>query len=217
MIKRKMWVAAGLALSLTTGAHAADGESGEGGPKPADSADKFYGATGQRDVPFSKALEKILEGSGGEGGIGFSKAGPEFVAPTLTDSQIKAALVGNTVRKDQAVAIYFGKDGKVEGWKRDWSKAASMDQCPTKLGDNYEVSDGQCWIATVNPIVGSYTIRNNSICMPAYSGKAADGNVCYYFAFITKFVVIADGKKVYGGGKDLVLGKELAAFLPRLR
>jgi hypothetical protein len=53
--------------------------------------------------------------------------------------------------------------------------------------------------------------------MPAYSGKAADGNVCYYFAFITKFVVIADGKKVYGGGKDLVPGKELAAFLPRLR
>ena len=32
-----------------------------------------------------------------------------------------------------------------------------------------------------------------------------------------RLVVIADGKKVYGGGKDLVPGKELAAFLPRLR
>ena len=204
MIKRKIWVrAAGLALSLTTGVYASEGEAGEGGPKPADSADKFYSATGQRDVPFGKALEKIMEGSGGEGGIGFSKSGPEFVVPALTDSQIKAALVG--------------KDGNVEGWKRDWSKSPSKDQCPTKLGDNYEMSDGDCWIATVNPIVGPYTVRNNSICMPAYSGKSADGNVCYYFAFITKFVVIADGKKVYGGGKDLVPGKELAAFLPRLR
>ena len=217
MIKRNIWVAAGLALSLTTGVYASEGEAGEGGPKPADSADKFYSATGQRDVPFGKALEKIMEGSGGEGGIGFSKSGPEFVVPALTDSQIKAALVGNTFRKDQAVAIYFGKDGNVEGWKRDWSKSPSKDQCPTKLGDNYEMSDGDCWIATVNPIVGPYTVRNNSICMPAYSGKSADGNVCYYFAFITKFVVIADGKKVYGGGKDLVPGKELAAFLPRLR
>ena len=53
MIKRKIWVAAGLALSLTTGVYAS-----EGGPKPADSADKFYSATGQRDVPFGKALEK---------------------------------------------------------------------------------------------------------------------------------------------------------------
>jgi hypothetical protein len=57
MIKRKIWVAAGLALSLTTGVYASEGEAGEGGPKPADSADKFYSATGQRDVPFGKALE----------------------------------------------------------------------------------------------------------------------------------------------------------------
>ena len=42
MIKRKIWVAAGLALSLTTGVYASEGEAGEGGPKPADSADKFY-------------------------------------------------------------------------------------------------------------------------------------------------------------------------------
>ncbi len=90
---------------MTTGVYASEGEAGEGGPKPADSADKFYSATGQRDVPFGKAREKIMEGSGGEGGIGFSKSGPEFVAPALTDSQIKAALVGNTFRKDQAVAI----------------------------------------------------------------------------------------------------------------
>ena len=71
MIKRKIWVAAGLALSLTTGVYASEGEAGEageGGPKPADSADKFYSATGQRDVPFGKALEKIMEGSGGEEG-----------------------------------------------------------------------------------------------------------------------------------------------------
>jgi hypothetical protein len=32
MIKRKIWVAAGLALSLTSGAYASEGEAGEGGP-----------------------------------------------------------------------------------------------------------------------------------------------------------------------------------------
>lgn len=135
-----------------------------------------------------------------------------FATPALSSEQLAVALPGRTIRKDQAVAIYFGTDGKVEGWKRDWSKSEDMADCPTPLGDDHEVEHGVCYTATVNPIVGPYEIKDGQVCMPAYSGKAADGTACYYIGFVTKFVMIGDGKRTYGSGKDLVQGKELSVF-----
>lgn len=205
MTKRKIWTGLGVvatAATVSAGAIAADA--------PAQKGD-YPGATLEMTVPFSRALQKILDGEGGEGGIGYTKAGAVFEIPSLNDDQLKQALPGRTIRKDQAVAIYFGPDGQVDGWKRDWSKA-SADQCPTPLGDNHEIEDGQCWTSAVNPIKGPYTIKNGSVCMPAYSGKAADGQGCYYIAFVSKHVMIADGKRTYGSGKDLVDGKNLDVF-----
>jgi hypothetical protein len=237
MMKRKIWTGLGIAAALAGGPLVAQetgeageagtaapakqaAESGEGGegaavsPATAD-AENFHGATGQRDFPFAKALSKVMAGEGGEGGIGLSQTGPNFVIPALTAKQLRVALVGNTIRKDQAVAMYFAPNGRVEGWKRDWAKA-DMSKCPTKLGDSHEIEGGECWTATVNPIVGPYEIRDNAVCMPAYSGKAADGRGCYHIGFAMKHVIIGDGKRMYGSGKDLVPGRELAAFLPRL-
>ncbi len=224
MLKRKLWITIGTAAVIASGnvAYGSDegGESGEAGSEVSAAvadAENFYGKTLKRDVPFSKALNKVLAGEGGEGGIGFSTAGDNFTIPSLTTKQLKAALVGRTIRKDQAVAIYFSPDGNVEGWKRDWSKASSMDLCPTALGDDHEVYEGECWVAAKSPIVGSYTFKNNAVCMPAYSGKKEDGSDCYHIGFLLKYVVIGNGKRMFGSGKDLVDGKELAAFMPRLK
>jgi hypothetical protein len=124
------------------------------------------------------------------------------------------ALPGNTIRKDQAVAIYFDPNGSVQGWKRDWAKA-DMTSCPTPLGEDYEIEHGICYTATVNPIIGKYSIKGNQVCMPAYSGKPADGQACYYIAFATKYVMIGDGIRTYGSGKELVKGKTLDTFRKR--
>lgn len=214
-ITRKVWLGAG-AVAVAVMAAGANGHLGQiaSPAHAADAVDMFPGKTLALDVPFAKALGKMLEGEGGEGGIGFTAAGPEFVAPALTSSQLAAALPGNTIRKDQAVAFYFGKDGIVEGWKRDWSEA-DMNKCPTKLGDNYEIDDDKCYTAVVNPIKGKYTIKDNQVCMPAYSGKVADGEACYYFGFVTRFVMIGDGQKTYGSGKDIVEGKVLDVFMKK--
>ena len=209
-IKRKLWTGLGATAAVLTmgGAQAADppaATSGPGGTFPAS-------ITGET-VPFQRGLDKVLDGEGGEGGIGFSQSGPVFATPALTTEQLQMALPGRTIRKDQAVAFYFGKDGIVEGWKRDWAKTEDLARCPTKMGDDHDLSDdGICYVATVNPIKGAYAFKDGQVCMPAYSGKPEDGTACYYIGFVTKFVMVGDGKRTYGSGKDFVGGKELGAF-----
>lgn len=214
----RVW--AGLAVVVSTPLAAQGSAPTAAGAAPAGAGARpaevlYHGNQHQRDYPFAKALQKHLAGEGGEGGIGFSASGPEFRVPALDAEQLRMALVGNTVRKDQAVALYFHPNGTVQGWKRDWSKA-ELAMCPTRLGEDHEIENGVCYTAVVNPIAGRYTIKGNQVCMPAYSGKPQDGEACYYFAFVTKFVMIGDGKRTYGSGKDLVVGRVLDTFRKRL-
>lgn len=207
-MRRRIWTGLGGAM-VAVGAQAADAPqvAGPGGTFPAS-------VTGET-VPFSRGLAKILDGEGGEGGIGFSQSGPVFATPALTTEQLAVALPGRTIRKDQAVAIHFGKDGQVEGWKRDWAKSDDMARCPTPLGDDHEVENGVCYTATVNPLRGAYEFKDGQVCMPAYSGRPEEGTACYYIGFVTKFVMIGDGRRTYGSGKDLVDGRDLSVFRPK--
>lgn len=207
-IRRKFWTGLGAtaATLALAGAQAADAPAAPaaGGTFPASK-------TGDT-VPFARGLAKILDGEGGEGGIGFSQSGPVFATPALSSEQLALALPGRTIRKDQAVAIYFGTDGQVEGWKRDWTPSPDLSRCPTPLGENHELEGDKCYTAVVNPLAGRYEIRDGQVCMPAYSGQKEDGTACYYIGFVTKFVMIGDGKRTYGSGKDLVDGKHLEVF-----
>lgn len=209
MTSRKIWYGIGVSVCISAGAQTISTTATSTQPNV-----MYSGSTHKLDYPFAKALEKHLAGEGGEGGIGFSASGPEFKIPALDDAQLRLALPGNTVRKDQAVAIYFNPNGTVQGWKRDWAKA-EMSFCPTPLGEDYEIEHGICYTAIVNQIVGNYTIKGNQVCMPAYSGKTADGQACYNFAFVTKYVMIGDGQRTYGSGKELVKGKILDTFRKR--
>lgn len=219
MSTRKVWAGLAVVASAPLWAQTSAPPVAPSPPPPGpaarpDAEVMYHGATHRRDVPFARALQKHLAGEGGEGGMGFSASGPDFVAPALDADQLRMALVGNTVRKDQAVAMYFHPNGQVQGWKRDWSRAAPS-ACPTPLGEDWEIEKGVCWTAEVHPITGPYTIKGNQVCMPAYSGKPADGQACYYFSFVTKYVMIGDGKRTYGSGKELVVGRVLDTFRKR--
>jgi hypothetical protein len=141
LFNRKLWTGlTGTAAIVGLGAvQASEPVSGDGGTFPAS-------VTGET-VPFSRDLAKILDGEGGEGGIGFSQSGPVFATPALTGEQLAIALPGRTIRKDQAVAIYFGTNGQVGGWKRLWTKTDDLTNCPTPLGENHELENGVCYTA----------------------------------------------------------------------
>lgn len=210
-ITRKMWIGAGVvATAVIAGAPdirhdqiAFVAEARAADPAPA--ANDFGNTT------FAKALEKMLAGEGGEGGIAWSQFGPTFGTPALNDAQLKQGLVGRTVRKDQAVAFHLGTDGNAEGWKLDWSKADAA-KCPDKLGEYHEIQHGQCYTAARFEIKGKYEIKNGQVCLPSLTGKPADGQACYYVGFALNKVIVGDGKKLFGSGKDLVDGKSLAIF-----
>jgi hypothetical protein len=206
-VSQKLWVGVGVLATAAANAQTAPATTSE----KAAPRIRHFGITHQQDYDFSTALQKHLGGEGGEGGIGFSASGPEFKVPALTNEQLKLALPGNTIRKDQAVAFYFDPSGTVEGWKWDWDKT-DMSKCPTPIGEFHEIERGDCYTATVHKISGRYTIKDNQVCMPAYSGKPADGNGCYYIAFVTKYVMIGDGKRTYGSGKDIVKGRSLESI-----
>ncbi|MBL0088963.1 MAG: hypothetical protein IPP44_20740 [Ideonella sp.] len=209
-VSRKVWLGVGVVAGASANAQTTSAAPAATAP----AAVMYHGSTHKPDYAFAKALQKHLAGEGGEGGIGFSASGPEFKIPALDEAQLRMALPGNTIRKDQAVAIYFDPNGTVQGWKRDWAKA-DMSACPTALGEDYEIENGVCYTATVNPLVGKYAFKGNQVCMPAYSGKSADGQACYYIAFATKYVMIGDGQRTYGSGKDLVKGRVLDTFRKR--
>ncbi len=204
-VSRKIWVGLGMSACVAV-AGASDS------PAVADGVTPYPDAKGQPTVSFSRALGKMLDGEGGEGGIGLTASGPSFNFPALTTDQLRATLPGRTIRKDQAVAMYFDPSGTVEGWKRDWEKADAS-ACPHEIGEDYEVEDGQCWIAKVNPISGAYRFDDGRVCMPAYSGKPEDGEACYYIGFLFKYIAIGDGKRMYGSGKEIYTGRHLDVFL----
>jgi hypothetical protein len=88
--------------------------------------------------------------------------------------------------------------------------------CPARLGEDHAIDNGVCGTAVVIPIAGRYTIKGNQVCMPAYPGKPQVGEACYHFAFVTKLVMIGDGKRTCGSGEDLVVGRAPDTFRKRL-
>lgn len=69
----------------------------------------------------------------------------------------------------------------------------------------------------VSPIVGRPEIRDGRVFVPAYSSKAEDGTGRYYIGLVAKFVMIGDGTRTFGSGKDLVNGRQLEVFRQEVR
>ncbi|MGB6605020.1 MAG: hypothetical protein WA747_06975 [Steroidobacteraceae bacterium] len=192
-----------------TEANAADesGEAGEHGAVPTSSSvQDFAGGS------FDTALAKVLGGEGGKGGLGitplyYNGGQWSFTVPALTGAQTHKAVAGNSLRSERHFALHFAPDGHYGGWSFTWAKAASLARCPSKSGETWGVFDGECWVATENPLAGTWTVKGDTLCFAPPARGVTDGRDCVRTALMLGSLVMfgPDGKMI-GKGAELLPG-----------
>ena len=214
----KLWLGIGVAATvagaqvvppagheLISSARAEEGgESGEKGSAGADAGIGFQG-------DLAHALGKIFAGEGGEGGAGLTTMWPRVSAPALTGEQIKTVVTDNTVRSDEHHALYFGKNGTLEGWYTTWAKGPDAKACPKSetAGDNFFRAGEDCYLKTIHQVSGPWEVRDHQVCVKLEWMQARQ-NPCWYVTILLDRVALFDASgKIEGKGNDLKRGKVL--------
>ena len=209
--KRRIWASvAVLAGAGCTGLAIAEG--GEGGENGTPSLENdFPGGT------FATALHKVLEGEGGEGGLGMTRLNRMVTIPALNGAQVWKALEGNTLRRNNAFALTFGA-GTFRGWQHRWEKVDAQRCASAKKGDpTLEMEDGECWHRLDFDIPrGTWRIEHDMLCTEPALIRVAEGQRCVSLALVLDNVALfgADGKMI-GKGAELVPGEHLEPVLKR--
>jgi hypothetical protein len=210
-IKRKIWLGLTCTASLglvQAGENGESGESGEGGEQGAAMSSDFPGGT------FDSALEKVLAGEGGEGGIGIVKSGANLSIPALSEAQLTRAFSDNTLRNGNNLAYHFSKNGTAEGWQVDW-KQVDVAKCANNSDPSYEMDEGECWHQVTEALpAAKWTVRDSMLCLePALTALSENGG-CFSAFFVLNKVALYDAKGgMSGKGYDLHAGKQLSAKL----
>lgn len=180
----KIWSALGVASTCVAASIGgtpalADGEQGISEPY-----DPFQGN-------FSRALELMLMGEGGEGGIGISRMRPSVSVPALTGEQIERAVRGNTLAIPYHYALHFETSGDVGGYTVEYQAAPGVEDCPQPeiRGDDYLYYDGNCSIRTSVPWSGKWRVEDDRLCMNVEWPKGSEQD-CYYVAFMLNSVAL---------------------------
>jgi hypothetical protein len=161
---------------------------------------------------FATALDKLLDGEGGEGGAGMSPMRRSVMVPALDEKQLKLALTGNTIRLDWHLALHFSEAGKVNGWQTSWDQA-SMERCPTTLSATYSRENGKCYVANRREISGAWEVRDSQVCLPSLA-LGSTGTHCYTMVVLLDKVALFDEHgKLVGRGHNLAKGRVLADSL----
>lgn len=185
--------------------------SGIVGAPTASAEDEFAGGT------LAHALEKIFEGEGGEGGLGFTRMQRAFSVPALTPSQLRQAFEGNTLSQKRRFAAHLQPDGTVEGWY-NIDRAVAFERCPSPdvSGDNfYFHSDGKrCMQRSFQPFQNAkWSIKADQLCLPDVVDGKTGGTECYYAALVLNNVVLfGEDGKMRGKGRDLAAGNAVGAM-----
>lgn len=169
---------------------------------------------------LDEALNLIYAGKGGEGGIGLTKLWPRISAPALSGEQVRRTLIGNTIRQQDVLAIYFNPDGTLESWFNEWTEQDAA-KCPAGkkhvAGDGWSMRDGRCFARTIVPVTGTWKIKNHQVCpVLIWDGsrtenfKSGKNDTCWYVALILDQVVLFDTDgEIQGRGKELKRGRQL--------
>lgn len=160
---------------------------------------------------LNKAVSNIFAGEGGEGGAGLTRMWPSVVAPALSSSDIEKVVTGNTLRTDGHVSWYFGADRSIEGGYVEW-KATDKTRCPAKEDPKdafYIGTDGICYTYTLYPSKGSWSVRDNQLCLNV-SWATGKRNDCRYITILLDDLALFDAQgKIDGKGMKLHKGKAI--------
>lgn len=160
---------------------------------------------------LDKAVSNIFAGEGGEGGAGLTRMWPSVVAPALSGSDIERVVTGNTLRTDGHVAWYFAANKSIEGGFVEW-QATDKKRCPAKEDPKdafYIGTDGVCYTYTLYPSKGSWSVRDNQLCLNV-SWATGKRNDCRYITILLDDLALFDGQgKIDGKGMKLHKGKAL--------
>jgi hypothetical protein len=177
-----------------------------------------FGGQGKDEAQFSafpgdldKAISNIFAGEGGEGGAGLSPMWPTITIPALSSADIKKVLTGNTLRTDHHVAWHFLPNGSIEGGYVEW-KSAQSELCPAKevaTDTVHRGTDGKCYASTVLPSKGTWSVKDNQLCVNVTWSTGAK-NDCRYVAILLDDIALFDGRgKIDGKGMKLLKGKSI--------
>lgn len=220
LTKRKIWSSAALiatTMSAVVGCSAGDDTrvpAATGTPAATDTAQPAAG----EDFPggsFEDALEHVFAGEGGEGGLGFSALENQggrwsFTVPALSGEQLTKALSGNSLRQEAHYAMHLEPSGQYRGWALSWEKAP-MAQCPSDEGPNHSIDDGQCWVASEGEIKGTWSVKDDTLCLSPAPEQVSGAHDCVRAALVLNDVVLfgPDGKMI-GKGNNLLKGENAA-------
>lgn len=203
--KRRLWAGSGAVVGAAVALTTADSAVADG------KADDYPGGS------IDTALNKIFANEGGESGLGFTPLEQQangnwsFSVPALNKEQLEKAVTDNTLARRSAFAIHMSSTGQYEGWQRIWDQRDRED-CPMRGGVNfawYVNHSGECWFATDSDIRGSWTIRDDMLCLDPVPVRLTDAR-CNRITLVLNSVVMWDeAGKMFGKGSELRQGKRI--------
>ena len=151
---------------------------------------------------------------------------PADASPALKDSaliprmlagqEIEALLSGNTLRRNDRLAIYFAPGGSGLAWGTDWVVAAKVDgsgPCPSpgNVGDAYDGRGGVCRSKSIYSIAHRWWIAADKLCQQ-WTELGVNKHECWRVAVLYDRVLLfkdADDR-IEGVPMDLRAGQVLA-------
>lgn len=125
-------------------------------------------ALAQPEAPMERLRADLLRGQAP------IDASPTFKESTLmprllAGQEIDAMLSGNTLRRNDRLAIYFAPGGSGSAWGTDWvvsSSAGGRRRCPSPglVGDAYDGRGGTCQRKSVYTVLHRWWIDNDKLC-----------------------------------------------------
>lgn len=118
---------------------------------------------------------------------------PRLSIPALSTAQVSRVVLGNTLRLDDDVAVYFAADGSVEAWLNDWQRASAAVTCPTPdvVGAEFQRIEGECQQKVTSFWKGRWQARDNAVCVDLHSNQATEKQ-CWHLAVVADRIALFD-------------------------
>lgn len=168
-------------------------------------------AAAQSNAPVDNIRTELVRGEAHASASPALKDGT--LAPKmLASKEIEALLSGNTLRRNDRLAIYFAPGGAGTAWGTDWAADKSA-RCPAsdKPGDAYDRRDGSCRRKTIYTVSHSWWTDKDKLCQKWAEGGTEKSECWLVGVLYDRVLLFKDGGQgLEGLPMDLRAGKALA-------